>query len=328
VLGLSVLQAVHKADLKGIRRWLRACLLSDGSGFAEAALPTPDCAEWRRAQTALTYASLAALLMAGDDLADVDADGVVRALREAQLTDGAVPSVLGAEGDSGDVRFVYAALATERLLHGRTSEAGIDRARAAKFVLSCQSAEGGFGLRPGQEGHGGATFCAVASLALCGALPRDRGDVVEGDASPELGGGALRRLLYWLEHRVDPEGGFEGRPCRGADVCYGWWCAGALSILRGGAPLGSAQALLDFVLRAQDPHKGGFGKDPESGADPLHSAYALVSLAFHEELREALALAPVDPVLGIPSSLAAAKGLALPLCDMDLVMRASLVATD
>ena len=37
-----------------------------------------------------------------------------------------------------------------------------------KQIWSCENGDGGFGLRPHEESHGGATFCAVASLILLG----------------------------------------------------------------------------------------------------------------------------------------------------------------
>jgi hypothetical protein len=40
-----------------------------------------------------------------------------------------------------------------------------------RLPLRAQSYEGGFGLSPGLEAHGGSTYCGVAALALMGALP-------------------------------------------------------------------------------------------------------------------------------------------------------------
>jgi geranylgeranyl transferase type-1 subunit beta len=46
----------------------------------------------------------------------------------------------------------------------------MDLEKALEYVLSCQSYDGGFGLCPGLEPHGGATYCAVATLKLVGQL--------------------------------------------------------------------------------------------------------------------------------------------------------------
>ena len=38
--------------------------------------------------------------------------------------------------------------------------------KAAQFVRACQMPDGGFGLRPKHESHGGAVYTGVASLVL------------------------------------------------------------------------------------------------------------------------------------------------------------------
>ena len=43
---------------------------------------------------------------------------------------------------------------------------------ATNYILSCKSYEGALGLTPGREGHGGSTFCGVASLYLMGVLDK------------------------------------------------------------------------------------------------------------------------------------------------------------
>lgn len=72
-------------------------------------------------------------------------------------------------------RFVYAALGSLALV-GRLD--AVDTDSAAAYVLACMNADGGFGLRPGAESHAGQTFCCVAALILCGALPRINVDLL------------------------------------------------------------------------------------------------------------------------------------------------------
>ena len=48
---------------------------------------------------------------------------------------------------------------------------GIDRKKAVEYILSCRNYnDGAFGLNPCKESHGGATFCAIASLYLLNKL--------------------------------------------------------------------------------------------------------------------------------------------------------------
>ncbi len=57
------------------------------------------------------------------------------------------------------------------------------------YTPSVQTYEGGLGGEPGNEAHGGYTFCGTAALVLAG--------------GPELLAAALDvpRLLHWLVHR-------------------------------------------------------------------------------------------------------------------------------
>lgn len=66
----------------------------------------------------------------------------------------------------------------------------------AKWIASCQTYEGGFGATPGNEAHGGYTFCGVAALVLL-----DKLHLCDIDA-----------LLHWTANKqLQFEGGFCGR---------------------------------------------------------------------------------------------------------------------
>lgn len=57
-------------------------------------------------------------------------------------------------------------------------------------------------------------------------------------------------------------GGFQGRPNKLQDVCYGFWIGASLDIL-GHFDLVNHESLKEFLMTSE--HKiGGFGKDPES----------------------------------------------------------------
>lgn len=67
-------------------------------------------------------------------------------------------------------------------------------------------------------------------------------------------------LIKWcLERQVT---GFQGRPNKNPDVCYGFWIGASLDILDS-FDLVNHQKLREFQSICQ-PKMGGFGKDPES----------------------------------------------------------------
>ncbi|RKO87524.1 terpenoid cyclases/protein prenyltransferase alpha-alpha toroid, partial [Blyttiomyces helicus] len=68
-------------------------------------------------------------------------------------------------GGERDVRGTYCALASAKLLNLLTPEL-VDG--VAEFVVRCQSYEGGISCRPGNEAHGGYTFCALAAMEILG----------------------------------------------------------------------------------------------------------------------------------------------------------------
>jgi len=76
---------------------------------------------------------------------------------------------------------------------------------AEKFIVSCQTYEGGLGGYPGNEAQGGYTFCVLAALQLL-----KKTDLINFDS-----------LLSWAVNRQMPfEGGFQGRTNKLVDSCY------------------------------------------------------------------------------------------------------------
>ncbi|KAL2897031.1 Geranylgeranyl transferase type-1 subunit beta [Bienertia sinuspersici] len=159
---------------------------------------------------ASTYSALAILKIIGYDFSLFDSKFIVRSMRHLQQHDGrgcAVETTVKAPlciavtlmhncllitktisdralkatfssllfmpihiGAEADLRFVYCAAAISYLLDDWT---GVDKLKAKEYILNCQSYDGGFGLCPGLESHGGATYCAIASLQLMGYLGVD-----------------------------------------------------------------------------------------------------------------------------------------------------------
>jgi geranylgeranyl transferase type-1 subunit beta len=90
------------------------------------------------------------------------------------------------------------------------SEDVFDVAAARGFVSRCKTWDGGYAARPGLEAQGGTTYCCTAALALLGAEQE------------------LAETTRWLTQRQI--GGFQGRPGKLEDVCYSFWCGGALAV--------------------------------------------------------------------------------------------------
>jgi prenyltransferase beta subunit len=73
------------------------------------------------------------------------------------------------------------------------------------------------GGEPGNEAHGGYTFCGLAALVMA-----ERADAVD-----------LPRLLHWACSRQGwAEGGFNGRTNKLVDGCYSFWQGGLFALLQ------------------------------------------------------------------------------------------------
>eukprot|EP01083_Nonionella_stella_P018612 51806_1 len=219
---------------------------------------------------AMTYTALSTLVILGDDLSRVDKTGVIGSLRHLQLENGSFRP-LYAESES-DMRFIYCAAAISWML-GDFSGLNIDK--MADYIASCQTYDGAFGMCPGNEGHGGSTFCAVAALALIDRL----------DRIPDTG--ALSR---WCLTRQGS--GYSGRPGKPSDTCYSFWIGGTIKLL-GLHDHTCPKRNRTFNLRCQLQF-GGFSKVPDAIPDLLHSYMGLCGLS----LMDMDGLGPVNAALG------------------------------
>lgn len=188
-----------------------------------------------------------------------------------------------------DVRATYCALAvayctdllTPALLEG-----------TADFVASCQSHEGGFSGFPGNETHGGYTFCGAAASAILGILDR-----VDCDA-----------LLEWCARRqMRVEGGFSGRANKLVDSCYSFW-VGCVPLLiarhrRDSALAIDPVALQEYLWMAcQNPRNtGGMTDKPGKSPDLYHTCYALSGASAAQHAPDFASGTPT--VLGLPQNL-------------------------
>ncbi|GKU91921.1 hypothetical protein SLEP1_g5726 [Rubroshorea leprosula] len=204
-------------------------------------------------------------------------------MRNLQQPDGSfMPIHVGAETD---LRFVYCAAAICFML-GDWS--GMDREKAKDYILQCQSYDGGFGLTPGSESHGGGTYCAVASLRLMGFIEDEH---LSKSASSSVINMPL--VLSWCLQRQAADGGFQGRANKSSDTCYAFWVGAVLRIL-GGYKFIEKIALRRFLLTCQYEF-GGFSKYPGELPDLYHSYYGYTAFSLLEEPD----LNPLCPELGM-----------------------------
>ncbi|KAK1409476.1 hypothetical protein QVD17_36002 [Tagetes erecta] len=220
---------------------------------------------------ASTYCALAILKIVGYDFSLIDSSSISKSMKHLQQSDGSfMPIHTGAETD---LRFVYCAAVISSLLDNWS---GIDKEKAKNYILSCQSYDGGFGLIPGQESHGGATYCAVASLRLMGFIEDDLVSKFTPSCIIDV-----PLLLEWCLQRQAIDGGFQGRPNKISDTCYAFWVGGVLKIL-GANKFLNERTLREFLLTCQSEY-GGFSKFPRQLPDLYHSYYGFTAFSMLQE---------------------------------------------
>jgi geranylgeranyl transferase type-1 subunit beta len=210
---------------------------------------------------AMTYTALVTLAALGDDLSRVDREGIIVQLRMLQRGDGSFQCIQ--VGSEHDMRFLYCACVISHLLNNWS---GVDQEKAVAFIKDCMAYDGGISLIPGQEGHGGSTFCGTASLMLM-----NRMDVLEVDP-----------LTRWCVHRQ--VAGMQGRPNKAEDTCYSYWIGATLCLL-GRGDLLDQEPLRNFILNCQT-QMGGFSKVLGAYPDILHAFYSMAWLSLSSEFRE------------------------------------------
>ena len=209
---------------------------------------------------AMTYFALATLTILGDDFSRVDQKGIARAIKKLQRPDGSFEAT-GFGTESG-MRFLYCACAVSYMLNDWS---GVDMDMAKDYIRKCTTYDGAMGLHPGQESHGGSTYCAVAALALMG----EQNSFLKSDDR-------YFKLVRWCIHRQ--KSGFQGRRNKVPDTCYSFWVGATLKMLDA----------FDFVdtkaccafHKTCEFRFGGFCKFPESRyPDPLHTYFSICALS-------------------------------------------------
>ncbi|KAK0746083.1 terpenoid cyclases/protein prenyltransferase alpha-alpha toroid [Schizothecium vesticola] len=184
----------------------------------------------------------------------------------------------GDEWGEEDTRFLYGAFNALSLL-GLLDL--VDVGRAVDHIVSCANFDGGYGSGPGAESHAAQIFTCVAALAIA-----DRKDLID-----------KARLGAWLSERQITGGGLNGRPEKKEDVCYSWWVLSSLEMI-GKTDWIDKDSLIAFILRCQDPERGGISDRPGDMVDVWHTLFGITGLS----LLGYEGLEPVDEVYCLPKS--------------------------
>lgn len=204
----------------------------------------------------MTYSYLASLLILGDDLSRVDVPRIMEFLKRVQLPSGSfTANTLNSEDD---LRFVYSAAAICRILG---TNGDLDIEKAIEYILSCQTYEGGFAYRVGDESHGGATYCAIGALDLWGGLDRIKNK---------------KMLAYWLSQRQND--GFNGRSHKLTDTCYSFWIGSPLTVLGWFDDIVDTKRLTAFIF-SNYCGKGQFRSNDQNSPDIVHTYFSLCGLS-------------------------------------------------
>ncbi|KAH9324759.1 hypothetical protein KI387_004937, partial [Taxus chinensis] len=232
---------------------------------------------------ASTYCALSILRTMGDDFTGVDQKCILKSMKILQQFDGSFTSIhTGAETD---LRFVFCAAAICFMLNDWS---GMDVDKTLGYIVNCQSYDGGFGLSPGLESHGGATYCAIATLKLMGYITDD-----PVSKRPTSSAVDLQSVVEWSLQKQTSNGGFQGRSNKASDACYSFWLGGTLKLL-GAHNFFDWGALRSFLFTCQSKY-GGFSKWPREFPDLYHAYYGVCGFSLLEEP----GLAPLCCELGI-----------------------------
>ncbi|GMY08578.1 geranylgeranyl transferase type-1 subunit beta isoform X1 [Fagus crenata] len=282
ISGLDLLSALDCVDKEAVASWVLSLQahpkdnaeLNDGQfygfqGSRTSQFPPESSGDLSHnsSHLASTYSALSILKIVGYNFSNIDSEMILTSMRNLQQPDGSfMPLHTGAETD---LRFTYCAAAICFMLEDWR---GMDKEKAKEYILNCQSYDGGFGIKPGSESHGGGIYCAVASLRLMGFIGVD---LLSNSATSSIINVPL--LLSWILQRQATDGGFQGRPNKDSDTCYAFWIGATLRIL-GGHKFIDEKALHGFLLTCQYEY-GGFSKFPGERADLYHSYYGITAFS-------------------------------------------------
>eukprot|EP00803_Ostreobium_quekettii_P001825 evm.model.scf_234.7 EVM.evm.TU.scf_234.7 scf_234:77935-79852(+) len=228
VHSLALLDAAHpdEPSPEDVIAFLRRCQHpSGGYGGGPGQLP----------HLASSYAAVAAALTIGGPaaLASVHRSSMFDFILRMCVPPESGGGMAVHEGGEVDVRGAYTGLAVAHML-GLDKGAIAERSGVVEYVKRCQTHEGGLGGEPGNEAHGGYTFCGLATLVLLG-----RADALD-----------LPRLAHWVAGMQGAvEGGYMGRTNKLVDGCYSYWQGAVPALLRAAGGALAAQLPVPPFLR-------------------------------------------------------------------------------
>lgn len=147
----------------------------------------------------------------------------------------------------------------------------LNRSEIVNFVKSCKHDDGGYGGNVGHDSHLLYTLSAVQLLALCDALPRERGAVTDAID--------VEATVRYLQSLQQPDGSFAGDKWGEIDTRFSY-CALQAAALLGRLDALNVPAAVEFVLSCRN-FDGGFGAVPgaESHAGQIFCCVGALSIA-------------------------------------------------
>ena len=204
--------------------------------------------------------------------------------------------VMHRDGET-DTRAVYCAISVMKLLKLREFQSQISSKNPEKslskiedmlqnektfnYLISCQTYEGGFAAAPGNEAHGGFTWCSLAAIAL---IQKDNKKVQELISNDKTIIRHLFSCLSWLARRQCPiSGGFNGRTNKLVDACYSFWQGSCFSLLENYILklnlntkknlIMNSTALAGYITACCQGKFGGLRDKPGKYPDYYHTSY-------------------------------------------------------
>uniref|UniRef100_A0A0N4ZR19 Protein geranylgeranyltransferase type I n=1 Tax=Parastrongyloides trichosuri TaxID=131310 RepID=A0A0N4ZR19_PARTI len=245
----------------------RGSFMTSGSYIKDEDRLEDSCNEYDIPTIAQTYSALCVLLTLGDDLNKVKRIEILDSIKQCQRDDGGI-AVSKYDLEEYDMRMVYCGVSIAFILNGINF---LNISNIVKYIKSCKSFNGGFGMRPGLEAHSGSTFCAIASLHLLGMLTPSI--IKEGSCLNINDIEETVRFCIFQQKK-----GFSGRVNKDEDACYTFWVCGTLEIL-GYKELVSTSNAISFLEKCYDNYSGGFSKIPGYPPDILHSYFSIASIS-------------------------------------------------
>lgn len=226
-------------EKKSYIEWIYALQCRDGGFTGSPSLPVA----YSSGHLAMTYTALLCLALLRDDFSQLDRASLTSLLHALQQPDGSFAPTKDATHEC-DPRFTFCAFAICWIVNDWS---GVDVETACGFLERCRAYDGAYAQGPGQESHGGSTYCVLASLSLAGKVEGDKRLVgwllarqaqhdekrdEEGDdneeedssSSNEDGGDGTST------HIPTPLGAFNGRINKPGDSCYSFWCGASLDV--------------------------------------------------------------------------------------------------